>query len=317
MQIFENLAQIQWNKNTVVTIGTFDGVHLGHRKIIDKVHEKASQINGRSFVITFHPHPRKVVSAGYDIKLLSTTEEKIRLIDESRIQNMLIINFTKEFSGLTSEEFLKKYIINGTGVSEIVVGYDHHFGKGRGGNETTLREMGRESGFNVTAVDEVKIDGISVSSTKIRKQLDAGNVEFANKLLGRTYSFSGKVIEGDKRGRELGFPTANIQSNDPDKQLPALGIYFVEFFVNSEKHFGLLSIGKRPTFYDSGHITPEVYIYDFDKDIYGENVTVSVIEKLRDEEKFNSADELILQMNKDKEAGLLIINKLNSGNNDI
>ncbi len=314
MQIFEDLARIQWNKNTVITIGTFDGVHLGHRKIIDKVYEKAQQINGRSFVITFHPHPRKVVSAGYDIKLLSTTEEKIRLIEESGIQNMLIINFTKEFSSLTSEEFLKKYIINGTGVSEIVVGYDHHFGKGRGGNETTLREMGGEYGFNVTAVDEVKIDGISVSSTKIRKYLETGNIEFANKLLGRAYSFSGKVIEGDKRGRQLGFPTANIQSGEPNKQLPALGIYFVEFFVNGQKHFGLLSIGKRPTFYDSGYIIPEVYIYDFDEDIYGEYVTVNVIEKLRDEEKFNSADELILQMNKDKEAGLLIMNKIISGN---
>ena len=310
MQIFEDLSQVKWNKNTVVTIGTFDGVHQGHKKIIDKVIEKAAAINGRNFLITFNPHPRKVVSDGYDIKLLSTNAEKGKLLEKCGIENLLIINFTKEFSGLTSEEFLKDYIINGTGVSEIVVGYNHHFGKGRGGNEATLREMGKEFDFEVTAVDEVKVEGFSLSSSKIRKELETGNIALANKLLNRNYSFSGEVVEGDKRGRELGFPTANIALDDPDKLLPALGIYLVKFFVNQENHFGLLSVGKRPTFYDAGNITPEVYIYDFDRDIYGEFVTVEVLEKLRDEEKFNSADELITQMNKDKQAGLEIIKQL-------
>ncbi|MFO7448448.1 MAG: bifunctional riboflavin kinase/FAD synthetase [Ignavibacteriaceae bacterium] len=310
MQIFDDLSKVKWDKNTVVTIGTFDGVHLGHKKIIDKVIEKASAFKGRSFLITFHPHPRKIITGGDGIKLLSTTAEKAKIMAEYGIDNLLIINFTKEFSQLTSDEFLKRYIIDGIGVSEIIIGYDHHFGKGRGGNETTLREIGKESGFDVTSVGEVKIEDITISSSKIRKNLDAGNIGKVTSALGRYYSFSGEVVEGDKRGRTLGFPTANIKPDDPDKMLPALGIYLVEFFVKNEKHHGLLSVGKRPTFYNSGSITPEVYIYNFNRDIYFENVTVNVIEKLRDEEKFSSVEELIYQMNIDKQNGLEMIRSL-------
>lgn len=310
MQIFNDLSEVKREKNTVITLGTFDGVHLGHKKIIDEVVKKAAYYNGRSFLITFHPHPRKVVSGGQEIKILSTTAEKSALLETSGIDNLFVINFTPEFSQITSEEFLNKYIINGIGISEIVIGYDHHFGKGRGGNEATLREIGKETGFAVTAVDEVKVDGLTVSSSKIRRALDAGNIDYVTSSLGRYYSFSGVVIEGDKRGRTLGFPTANIKLDDPDKMLPALGIYVVEFFVYNKKHFGLLSVGKRPTFYSSGTIIPEVYIYDFDEEIYGEHVSVNVIEKLRDEEKFNSADELISQMNIDKQNGLKIVSAL-------
>jgi riboflavin kinase/FMN adenylyltransferase len=309
MQIFDDVSKVKRDKNTIVTLGTFDGVHLGHKKIIDKVVEKAASFNGRSFIITFYPHPRKVVSSG-EIKILSDPEEKAQLFEEYGIDNLLVINFTKEFSQLTSEEFLNRYIINGTGVREFVIGYDHHFGKGRGGNETTLREIGRESGFNVTAVDEVKIDMVTVSSSRIRKALEAGDINRVTNFLGRFYSFSGTVVEGDKRGRTLGFPTANIRLNDADKMLPALGIYLVEFYVHGSKHYGLLSVGKRPTFYDSGSITPEVYIYNFNEDIYGEKVTVNIIKKLRDEEKFSSAEELIAQMNKDKQNGLVLIEEL-------
>jgi riboflavin kinase/FMN adenylyltransferase len=314
MQIFDDISKVKWDKNTVVTLGTFDGVHLGHKKIINKVVEKAKCLNGRSFLITFYPHPRKVVST-QEIKILSDPAEKAALFEGLGIDNLLVINFTKEFSQLTSEEFLNKYIINGTGVSEFIIGYDHHFGKGRGGNEATLREIGKEFDFNVTAVDEVKIDDNIVSSSKIRKALETGDISKVNSFLGRHYSFSGTVVEGDKRGRTLGFPTANVKLNDADKLLPALGIYFVEFNRGAEKLYGLLSIGKRPTFYNAGEVTAEVYIYNFNNEIYGEQVTVNIIEKLRDEEKFASADDLIAQMNKDRQKGLALIENLKSDNN--
>ncbi len=310
MEVFNSLSEVQKNKNTVITLGTFDGIHLGHKKIIEGVIKKAEKLNARSFLITFNPHPRSIVSKGHSIKLLHTLEEKIDILKDLGIQNLLIIKFTQEFSQLSSEEFVKNYIINGIGLNEIVIGYDHHFGKGRGGDEQTLREMGKEFDFNVTKVDAVNINGTSVSSTKIRNALADGNINMANSFLGRYYSFNGKVIKGDGRGRTLGFPTANIKLNNENKLLPAIGIYAVELMMTNEKHFGLMSIGKRPTFYNEGQLTTEIYIYDFDRDIYNENVTVKVIERIRGEEKYSSPEELVAQMKKDKEAGVEIMSRL-------
>lgn len=311
MEIFNNLKEVTKDKNTVLTLGTFDGVHLGHKKIIDRMKEKAAKIGGRNFLITFHPHPRIVVSKGKnEIRLLNTQREKISLLESYGVQNLLIIEFTKEFSQLSSEEFVKQYIINGIGLNEIVIGYDHHFGKGRGGDVNTLREMGEQFGFKVSSVDAVTLNDSSVSSTKIRNALAEGDIARANLFLGRPYCFSGTVIEGDKRGRLLGFPTANLRLEDESKLLPAIGIYAVEFILKGEKLLGVMSLGKRPTFYDSGNLTAEVYIYDFDKEIYGEFVTVNIIDRIRGEEKYDSAEELIEQMKKDKEAGINILNKL-------
>jgi riboflavin kinase / FMN adenylyltransferase len=310
MQIFEDVSLIEPDKNTIVTIGTFDGIHLGHKKIIDRINERVSETGGRSFLITFNPHPRNVLAENYRLKILTTLDEKKELLGKSGIENILVINFTKEFSQLSSGDFIRKYIVNGTGACEVVIGHDHHFGKGRSGNEETLKEIGSGSGFTVSKVDPFEIDGEIVSSTKIRNALNEGDLKRANKLLGRYYSFRGKVIEGDKRGRLLGFPTANIQLDEEEKLLPSLGIYFVEVLLNEKKHYGLLSIGKRPTFYTSGKIVPEVYIYDFDKDIYGEDMEVKLIERLRGEEKYNTADELIVQMYKDKENGIKVLNKI-------
>ena len=309
MRIFDGISDVKKDTNTTLTLGTFDGVHIGHRKIIERLNEKAQAHNSRNFLITFSPHPRSVIGKNFGNNLLSTLDEKIVLLEEMGIQNLLVINFTKEFSQLTPEIFIKDYIIDKVGLKEIVIGHDHHFGKGRGGDESTLRELGKEYGFEVTSVEAVDVNGETVSSTKIRNTLSEGNVLKAKDFLNRFYSFQGKVIEGDKRGRELGFPTANIELDEKLKMLPALGIYFVETTIGNEKHFGLLSIGKRPTFYNSGSIIPEVYIYDFSDDIYGKDVTVKVIERLREEIKYNSADELIVQMNKDKFAGVELIKR--------
>ncbi len=310
MEVFESLSKVTNDKNTVVTLGTFDGVHLGHRKIIEMMRKKSEQLTGRNFLITFHPHPRKVVSKGNNnIKLLTTQSEKIALFETLGIENLLVINFTKEFSQLTYDEFFENYIIKGIGLKEIVIGYDHHFGKGRSGNADKLREIGAKHDFKVTAVDAVNIGDVSVSSTKIRNALIEGDIKKANSYLGRYYSFGGTVIKGDERGRSLGFPTANLKPEDEDKLFPAIGIYAVECFIEGIKHLGVMSIGKRPTFYDSGKVTTEVYILDFNKDIYGKFVTVNVVERIRGEEKYSSADELVEQMKKDTQAGLEILSR--------
>jgi riboflavin kinase/FMN adenylyltransferase len=310
MKVFNTLLDVENDKNTILTLGTFDGIHLGHKKIIDAVVNKASLAGGRSFLITFDPHPRNVLTNN-GIKLLNTPDEKLEILENLNIDDVLVINFTKEFSQLSSEEFFKSYIIDKIGIKEIVVGYDHHFGKGRGGDENTLKELGLKYGFDVTKVDAVSIDGVNVSSSLIRNALNEGNMQTANKLLGRIYSFSGSVIKGDGRGRTLGFPTANVKLNDDSKLLPSIGIYVVETIIEGSKYFGLLSIGKRPTFYSDGQLTNEVYIFNFEKDIYGSKITVNILERIRGEEKFSSADELISQMNKDKEIGLDIVNKMN------
>ena len=310
MNIFHDISDINKDENTFITLGTFDGIHLGHQKIIDRLISKTRSANGRSFLITFHPHPRNVISQNTDFKILSTPAEKAAVLEKLGIMNLLVIQFTKEFSQQTAEEFFKNYIIDKIGIKEIIIGYDHHFGKGRGGDESTLREMGGQYGFGVETVDAFRLDGEIVSSTKIRKALSDGDIKKANAFLDRRYEFSGLVVEGDKRGRELGFPTANIKRDNEHKLLPALGIYLVEFFVKDEKHYGLLSIGKRPTFYNSGIIVPEVYIYDFDEEIYGEKVKVTILNRLRGEEKFSSADDLVAQMQIDKKNGIEIIRTL-------
>ncbi len=310
MRIFRELSEVVRDDNNIVTLGTFDGIHLGHKKIINEVVKKATDYGDESFLITFHPHPRKIISWGHNIKLLNTSTEKLEMFKSLGIQNLLIINFTKEFSKLSPEAFIDNYIVNGIGAKEVVIGYDHHFGKGRGGDIGFLKNKGIKSGFKVTIIPGFQIENTIVSSSKIRDALLAGNIVTVSKYLGRFYSFSGIVVKGDKRGRELGFPTANLRIENEDKLLPAIGIYAVEFIVKGNIYQGLLSIGKRPTFYDSGEIVPEVYVFDFNEDIYGENVTVNLVERIRGEEKFSSAEELIEQMKKDKEIGLEILSKL-------
>lgn len=307
MQVFDSIKDLKKNKNTILTLGTFDGIHPGHLKIIDKMVDRSREYGFRNVVITFHPHPRAVLSANSDVKLLTTPREKIELLRKNGVGNVLTINFTKEFASLTAEEFIYDFLVNGIGLSEIVLGHDHHFGKGRSGNAELLKVIGAKENFTVTTVDAFYINDEVVSSTKIRNALSNGELKKANSLLGRNYSFSGVVVGGDKRGRELGYPTANIKLLSQDKLLPAIGIYAVKVIVGSEKHIGLLSIGKRPTFYNEGEIVTEVFIYNFDREIYDAVVTLELIERLRGEEKFNSADELINQMNKDKENGLKIL----------
>ena len=310
MKIFHEFSEIERNENTFLTMGSFDGIHLGHKEIVNRTIEKTARNDGRSFLITFDPHPRRVLSKNSDVKILTTLREKSFLLQSLGIQNLLVIKFTKDFSLITAEDFIKNYVIKYVGLKEIIIGHDHHFGKGRGGDETTLRRFGKEFNFEVSTVGAFKLNDKIISSSEIRQSLINGNVKLTAAFLGRPYGFSGTVVKGDKRGRELGFPTANIRLEDEHKLLPALGVYAVEFIVDNNKFSGLLSVGKRPTFYEDGLVIPEVFIYDFDKDIYGKFVTVNIIEMIRGEIKYNSASDLIEQMNKDKELGLEILNKL-------
>lgn len=310
MNIFRKIDEIGYDKQTVLTLGTFDGIHLGHQLIIKKVIACSEENNLKNIVITFHPHPRKVINPELQLKILTTTEEQINILEKLGIQNLFIIDFTKEFAELTPEEFVKNYLVDKIGISRIVIGYDHHFGKGRGGDVEFLKASGKKYDFEILQIQPFVIDDEPVSSTKIRSALESGEIKRANKMLGRTYSFSGLVVEGDKRGRELGYPTANIKISDDDKMLPQIGIYAVLVELDGIEHKALLSIGKRPTFYNDGKVIPEVYIYDFNNDIYGKEIKVKLIEKLRGEEKFNSAEELIRQMNIDKENGLRVLNQI-------
>lgn len=312
IKLFRNLSDVKFDKNTVLTLGTFDGIHLGHQQIIGAVVERAKQNKMRSFVLTFDPHPRKVLSKDDKVYLLSSLEEKLEIFGKLGVENVFVIEFTKEFSQQSAEQFISKYLINGIGLSEIFIGYDHHFGKGRGGNADTLSAIGYENGFKTNIIQSLTVDNTVISSTKIRNALMEGDVLLASKMLGRHYQFSGTVVGGDKRGRALGYPTANIELDSTEKLLPLIGIYAVKVRMSGLTFNGLLSIGRRPTFYEDGEVVSEVYIYDFDKQIYGEKISILLVERLRGEEKFDSTDELIAQMNQDKENGIKVLNNLNN-----
>ncbi|RJP62230.1 MAG: bifunctional riboflavin kinase/FAD synthetase [Ignavibacteriales bacterium] len=312
MKVFNNIEQISKDVNTVLTIGTFDGFHIGHQEIIRSVVETAGKQNSRSFVITFEPHPRSVVSKDYDVKLLTTINEKLELFEKAGIENVLIIDFTMEFSKLTAEEFVSRYLVNKIGINSIILGHDHKLGKDRAGGEDKIKELGAKYNFNVVPVSAVQIDGEIVSSTKVRNALLNSELDKANKFLGRDYSINGKIVEGAKRGRTLGFPTANINPDNPNKIIPSNGIYFVECFIRKQKYFGLLNIGTRPTFDDSAKVILEVYLYDFAGDIYGEDISVILLKRMRDELKYNTKEELIAQMENDKQNGIELIKNINN-----
>ncbi len=310
MNIYTDNSQIEKNKNTIITIGTFDGVHRGHRNILNLVVEKAKSFNGRSLVITFDPHPRTVVSKTADIGLLTGLDEKIEIFDEIGIENLLVVKFTKEFSQLSYEEFIEDWLIKKVGVKHIVIGYDHKFGKNRGGDEIKLRSSGNKFGFDVSTVSSISIGDETISSTKIRNSLLEGDLEKANNYLGRNYLISGKIVEGANRGKLIGFPTANINPDQKEKIVPKKGVYVVSAILDSTNYFGVMNIGVRPTFDNSQITVIEVHIFDFNRSIYGEKIKVKFLKRIRDEKKFESKEELIEQIKKDKKESIDFISTL-------
>lgn len=300
MKIFQHIGECKNIKNPVLTLGMFDGIHIGHQAIIRQLNEIAEKENGESVLLTFEPHPRVVLGKGADdLQLLTTLDEKKELLEKSGLENLILHPFTKEFANLSAEEFVKELLVNQIGIHTIVIGYDHHFGKNRKGNFEQLHQLSKNFGFNCIKIEEVKSDGNHISSTQIRNALIQGNVEFANEGLGRNYSLTGKVIHGDKLGRTLGFPTANLET-EQFKLIPGNGVYIVKAFLKDEIFKGLLSIGTRPTVTNSNEKRAEVYLMDFDREIYGETLKIEVSHKIRDDQKFDSLEDLVEQMNLDK-----------------
>jgi riboflavin kinase / FMN adenylyltransferase len=293
----------------VITIGTFDGVHLGHRQVIERLREISSDLSGESVVFTFYPHPRIVVDSKEDsLRLLSTQEEKIALLQELGIEHLVIYPFTEQFSKLTYHEFVKNILVDKMHLNTLVIGYDHKFGQDRQGDFSSLKILSAELGFKVERLDELLLEDTVVSSTKIRKALDDGNILKANLYLGYKYILMGRVIEGKQLGRKLGFPTANIETYDAHKLVPRDGVYAVRVEVNGKFYKGMLNVGVRPTVnYNADNRSIEVHLFDFNEDIYNADITLYFEDRIRDEQKFGSLDELGAQLIRDKESALKIL----------
>jgi len=308
VKIHHNLDDFEQVKHPVVTVGTFDGVHLGHQKIFERMKILAKEAKGETIVVTFHPHPRLVVHPdSRDLKFINTQQKKYKLIEEAGIDHLVIIEFTLEFSHLSSTGFIKYILADILKAERLITGYDHHFGKDREGGYETLVELGKEYGFTVEKVPEQYVHNMSVSSTKVRAALRLGQVALANEMLGYDYSITGKVVPGKKIGRTIGFPTANIELDDSYKLISAIGVYACTVEWNNKHFRGMGNIGYRPTVED-GDLTIEVHIFDFDQDIYGEEISIGFIDRIRDEVRFKNLEGLKEQLVKDREQVLDLFN---------
>lgn len=295
------LEDVERIPNSVITVGTFDGVHAGHRAIIDTVVDKADERDARSVLVTFDPHPRDIINPGdAGIKLLTTLQERCEILEELGIDTMVVIPFDRDFSLLSSEEFIRDIIYDKIGVSEFVIGYDHQFGRNREGTIETIEQIGEELGFDSYVVSKREVGEKTVSSTAIRNAIsEEGNVEEAAKFLQRPYRLNGTVIHGDKRGKAIGFPTANIKPEHSNKIIPQNGVYAVKVRINGDWYNGMMNIGIRPTF-DGDVQTLEVHLFEFDEEIYGKEIQVRFFSRIRDEKKFDGKEELIAQLREDE-----------------
>lgn len=298
------------NENTVLTIGTFDGVHAGHKSIIERVVSKAKQRGARSVLVTFDPHPRDILNPGADgVKLLTTLEERVQILSDLGMDEMIVIPFNRDFSLLTSEEFIRDVIYREIGVSEFVIGYDHQFGRNREGTIETLKKLSGTLGFDVDVVEAHEIQSVTVSSTLVRRKLEEdGNTVLVQNFLGRPYKLRGSVIHGDKRGRKIGYPTANLKLENPRKVIPKNGVYAVDVLIDSDPtvHRGMMNIGYRPTFTHDKDLTLEVHIIDFNGELYGKMLEIRFLKRIRDERTFNGIDEIRTQLDADRDACLLV-----------
>ncbi len=300
MKSFNNLNSFQKPINkTVVTIGTFDGVHIGHKFVLNKVIELAKSHDYKSIVLTFFPHPRMVLQQDSSIKLLNTIKEREFLISKIEIDNLIIHPFDLDFSRLSAEEFVKDILVEKLNVGIIIIGHDHRFGRNRTANIDDLIEYGKEYDFEVQEISAKEINEIAVSSTKIRTALLDGNISIANSYLGYNYSICGKVVHGKQIGRTIGFPTANIEIDENYKLIPKNGVYIISSILNNTNHFGMMNIGTNPTV-EGLEQKIEVHFFDFNTDIYNKDITIEIYSRIRDEKKYDSLDELKAQLKKDE-----------------
>jgi riboflavin kinase/FMN adenylyltransferase len=300
MKVYTNTNHLPQFKNAVITIGTFDGVHLGHCQIINQLIKEADSVSGTAVLITFDPHPKQVISTEKKaLFTLNTPEEKYQLLHSKGIEDIVVVAFDKAFAEQSALDYIKNFLVTKFHPHTIIIGYDHRFGKNRTGDYKLLEKEAKNFDFKIKEIPQHILKDITISSTKIRTALLSGDIETASALLGYDYFFSGKVAEGNKLGRTIGYPTANIKLEDDNKLIPANGVYAVEVFVEAEKHQGMMNIGVRPTV-DGTNRVIEVNIFDFDKNIYGSNIKIIIKKWLRNEVKFNGLDALKTQLAMDK-----------------
>ncbi|WP_430615599.1 bifunctional riboflavin kinase/FAD synthetase [Flavobacterium sp. JP2137] len=299
MKTYPSIYNFHTQHKTIVTLGTFDGVHLGHQMIIRKLVAASSHLGGQSLVLTFFPHPRMVLKQDDSIKLLNTMDEKIELLEHYGLDHLVIHTFDTEFAKLSAEEFVRDILVKQFNIGKIIIGYDHRFGQNRTADINDLKIFGLKYGFEVEEISAREIDSVSISSTKIRKALDIGDMAIANEYLGYDYFFSGTVVSGKKLGRTIGYPTANIQIAEAYKLVPKNGIYIVSSIIDGQRISGMMSIGVNPTFDNHPH-TIEVHFLDWEGDLYGRFLKIAIHERIRDEERFEAFELLVAKIRQDE-----------------
>lgn len=309
MKIFHSISDFTTDKKTIVTLGTFDGVHIGHKKIIEKLVQSATESDCESLILTFFPHPRMVLQEKSEIQLLNTIDEKITLLEQTGLDNLIIHPFDEAFSRLTAEEFVSQILVGQFNIKKIIIGHDHRFGRNRTANIDDLIVFGEIYDFEVEQISAQEINEVSVSSTKIRNALKEGNIALANDYLGYLYMLNGTVVKGKQLGRTIGFPTANLSIAEDYKLIPKVGVYIVKSVLEDRVVFGMMNIGTRPTLNEQT-IAIEVHFFDFDASLYGKKLTIYILEFIRDEHKFENLDYLKHQLFKDRDYSLSRISLL-------
>ena len=308
MRIFDNLKSYSSEKESILTIGTFDGVHIGHNKILKRLIQDSKKNNLSSLVMTFFPHPRMILNKSHEIKMIDTIDEKINLLEKTGLDNLIIHPFDNNFSKIRAKEFVEEILVKKLKIKEIIIGYDHKFGKDREASVEDLKKFGKDYMFTVKEIPAQEIDSIAISSTKIRNAILNGEIEKCNKFLGRNFILTGKVVYGDGLGKKIDFPTANIEIKETYKIIPKNSVYLVKTKINSNTYFGMMNIGIRPTVGGTNK-SLEIHFFNFKDNIYGKNVSIEIIKKIRDEKKFSSIDQLKIQLKKDEQFCLKLINK--------
>ncbi len=299
MNIIEGIKNYKNSKPTILTVGTFDGVHLGHQKIIRKLKEEATRLHAESLILTFHPHPRKVLQPEIPLQLIQTIEERISALEKAGLDTLIIQPFDKQFSRLSAEEYVEQVLVHQLDIKKIIIGYDHRFGRNREANIKDLRHFATIFDFEVEEISVAEIDLISISSTKIRKAISNGNLNLVQRFLGRSFELGGNVVHGNQLGRSIGFPTANIEIGTSDKLIPNKGVYWIKGLKDMSDVYGMMNIGTKPTV-KSDLISVEIHFFDWNKDLYNSTIYVQVLKRLRDEKKFNSIVDLKEQLQKDE-----------------
>ncbi|REE83466.1 riboflavin kinase/FMN adenylyltransferase [Lutibacter oceani] len=307
MKIFTNLSNFISTNKTFVTIGTFDGVHIGHQKVIKNLIKSAKKNKATSVLLTFFPHPRMVLQKDLEIKLINTIEERTYLLEKLGLEILVIHKFTKSFAKLSALDFVRNILVNTLNISRLVIGYDHHFGKNREGNFEQLKDYGFTYNFKVKKISQQEISDIAVSSTKIRTAIENGEIEKANSYLGYNFMLTGEVVKGKNLGEKIGFPTANLYIKETYKLIPKTGAYIVKSEIGNNTVFGMMNIGFRPTVSGKNQ-TIEIHFFNFDSNLYGKKITIEVLSFLREEQKFESVEALKLQLEKDKKNSIDYIN---------